>query len=539
MVGGDKKNPKFKKIKWTNQPVKALGVLHGYNIDTDTIWLEKIQKIKSCLEVWKSRDLTYQGKVLLIKSLILSKIGFEIEMRGIPDKYKKEINDIIWAFIWSGKINQIKRDVCCLPVYEGGMGMINIDTFIQAKQIKSMHKILSSKEDTWNTIGKWWLKKLDEKFDAENFLANCSSLNGINIQNLPRYYQNILQGWAKFKSLHTPVSKQEILQQSLFGNNNIRFNGKPLFIQSFSKSRIQYIKDIWNDELNTLQNENYIFNKLQDKRNWISEWVKIKRSIPQNFIQLLKGEVPLQIQTNTCRNYFNIKDVYCLYNGQGKLIENKEFTLKSIQIALNSSNKVSPNCEMKWDIHFDTHLEWNKIWKKFYFNYASRKSNQLNWKIIHNIVYTEEKLQKMGRSDGKCHFCKTNSETLKHLFFGCDPINKLFGKIFHTINAFFTLENTETIYFNERHVIFGGYARNKRDCAIINTILNTVKWTIWKIRNIVKYQKKDFTSQLLTNAIKMELKNLMESINKDTLQGNAHINNINNIGNIASSNSFD
>jgi hypothetical protein len=31
-------------------------------------------------------------------------------MRGIPDKYVKEINDIMRSFIWNGKINQINRN---------------------------------------------------------------------------------------------------------------------------------------------------------------------------------------------------------------------------------------------------------------------------------------------------------------------------------------------------------------------------------------------------------------------------------------------
>ena len=63
----------------------------------------------------------------------------------------------MWAFIWDGKVNKIKRDVCYLRVEEGGMGMINIDSLIKAKQFKSMHKVLNAKNDNWNSIGKWFL----------------------------------------------------------------------------------------------------------------------------------------------------------------------------------------------------------------------------------------------------------------------------------------------------------------------------------------------------------------------------------------------
>jgi hypothetical protein len=45
-------------------------------------------------------------------------------------------------------------------------------------------------------------------------------------------------------------------------------------------------------------------------------------------------------------------------------------------------------------------------------NRATRKA--LSWKIIHNTVYTQAKLQKMGRSmNGLCHFCNTQVATLK------------------------------------------------------------------------------------------------------------------------------
>ena len=55
----------------------------------NAIWLQKIQKIKACLEIWKARDLTYKGRMLILKSLIISQIGFEIEIRGILQQLQK------------------------------------------------------------------------------------------------------------------------------------------------------------------------------------------------------------------------------------------------------------------------------------------------------------------------------------------------------------------------------------------------------------------------------------------------------------------
>jgi hypothetical protein len=63
-------------------------------------------------------------------------------MRGIPEKYVKEITTLVWGFIWGGGINQIDRKVCCLGVENGGMGMINIQEFIDSKRIKLFLKVI-------------------------------------------------------------------------------------------------------------------------------------------------------------------------------------------------------------------------------------------------------------------------------------------------------------------------------------------------------------------------------------------------------------
>jgi hypothetical protein len=65
-----------------------------------------INKMKSCTQVWKTRHLTFKGKTLIVKNFLLDQMGFETGMRGIPEKYKKEVNDLLWKFIWDNKPNQ-------------------------------------------------------------------------------------------------------------------------------------------------------------------------------------------------------------------------------------------------------------------------------------------------------------------------------------------------------------------------------------------------------------------------------------------------
>jgi hypothetical protein len=66
-----------------------MGVLHGYGIDTNQTWKSKIDKIKSCLQVWNTRDLTYAGKVNILNTYVIPIIMYKLDMREIEDDILK------------------------------------------------------------------------------------------------------------------------------------------------------------------------------------------------------------------------------------------------------------------------------------------------------------------------------------------------------------------------------------------------------------------------------------------------------------------
>ena len=54
------------------------------------IWKVIFDRMKHCVQLWKSRQLTCKGKAIIVKNLLILYCGFEIEMKGIPDKLKKK-----------------------------------------------------------------------------------------------------------------------------------------------------------------------------------------------------------------------------------------------------------------------------------------------------------------------------------------------------------------------------------------------------------------------------------------------------------------
>jgi hypothetical protein len=57
------------------------------------------------------------------------------------------------------------------------------------------------------------------------------------------------------------------------------FQWEAYFSPNFAKSGIHKVRDIWGCEKNNFKDSNFIFNTLIDKRNWISQWTRLKGAI--------------------------------------------------------------------------------------------------------------------------------------------------------------------------------------------------------------------------------------------------------------------
>ena len=101
--------------------------------------------------------------------------------------------------------------------------------------------------------------------------------------------------------------------------------------------------------------------------------------------------------------------------------------MKSIHKILNK--KIKPICQIKWEALYGEDINWEQVWSKLKQAHVSNKIKEFQWKCIHNIIYTENRLQTINMSNGKCHLCQVNNnnQTLQHLFFQC-PSAKIIVK---------------------------------------------------------------------------------------------------------------
>ena len=69
----------------------------------------KLGKLQTNLDMWRARDLTFFGRVLIIKSLGLSQIIYSSSILNIPESFARLVKTKLFNFLWKNKKGKIKR----------------------------------------------------------------------------------------------------------------------------------------------------------------------------------------------------------------------------------------------------------------------------------------------------------------------------------------------------------------------------------------------------------------------------------------------
>ena len=93
-------------------------------------------------------------------------------------------------------------------------------------------------------------------------------------------------------------------------------------------------------------------------------------------------------------------------------------------------------------------------------------------------------------SNGLCHFCKANIETLTHLFYDCAIIHSIIHEKESKINRMLEADLQLKINLLSAHLVLGYLHENSHIRKCVNYIIILMKWEIWKLRNKVKYDNR-------------------------------------------------
>ena len=137
-------------IKWSSEPIKASGTFFTYDQSLlyDKNFQEKVDSIKKLTNKWSSRGLSIYGKVTTIKSLLIPKLVFISSVFSPPSKIIKQVNSMIFSFLWNGEDNVTRLSSINSPE-DGGIKMTDIESLDKAVRLAWLKSIFSDNESTW------------------------------------------------------------------------------------------------------------------------------------------------------------------------------------------------------------------------------------------------------------------------------------------------------------------------------------------------------------------------------------------------------
>ena len=139
-------------LTWTHDPVKILGIHFSYDEKQNNYrnFAIKIQKLQTNLDLWKSRNLTLFGMVLIIKSIGLSQLVYSASNLNVPIDFTNDTQKKLFSFLWKKKKDKIKRE--CVYHEKGVIRMPNLDLVLKALCLAWLPRLLNPVKQNWESI---------------------------------------------------------------------------------------------------------------------------------------------------------------------------------------------------------------------------------------------------------------------------------------------------------------------------------------------------------------------------------------------------
>ena len=98
-------------IDLCNEAFKNFGTYFSYSrkIKEECNFLKIVSNVLSVLNLWRYRDLILEGRIVVFKSLAISKIVFQALIAPVPTHVIKALETIQTSFLWNNSNPKIKH----------------------------------------------------------------------------------------------------------------------------------------------------------------------------------------------------------------------------------------------------------------------------------------------------------------------------------------------------------------------------------------------------------------------------------------------
>ena len=435
------------KLQWGKEKFTLLGIEFCVNLHQipKLNFDKKLTKLKSLIKSWSRRTLTPIGKIHIIKSLLISQFNhLFISLPNPDEQFIKNLNSILFNYLWNSSNDKIKREVIIQQYADGGLKMVNLKAYIDSLKLSWIRRL-------YQTTAKWQL--ILKSFVDVDLLTNTGSeyiTMSINTCK-NKFWKDVLKAWVKLRDLDRDMTKDEsLLKTPIWYNKYISIGKKSVFYKDWYKKGVyivhNFIKNVDTNDFYTLEEFNYIYHVNANFLNFHGITAAIKKFLTPYNLTNLNLEYPM-IPINIKIFLKSTKGAKIFYN-------------------ILVKTDIIPTGRKKWDRMFNLDdKSWNRIYCTPFQVTKNTKLQWLQFRIVHHILTTNSFLFKVNLVDSPlCTFCNAERETLIHTIWECREVQQLLQSLENLLDSLFI-----AFHYNKQSFIFG-----LATCTPLNRVDNEI-----------------------------------------------------------------
>ena len=175
----------------TRDVIKILGIYFSYNkkLEQEKNFFNHIVKIQNILKLWKLRNLSIEGRIVVFKSSTISKLTHLALVTEIPTSTINLLTKIQMEFIWKGKTPNIKSSTLCNDYDNGGLKNVDVFSKIVSLQCSWIKRLFDNNFHQWKVIPLYLIRRyLGRNF---KFHSNIEIIHSI-LCKFPRFCKEVI-----------------------------------------------------------------------------------------------------------------------------------------------------------------------------------------------------------------------------------------------------------------------------------------------------------------------------------------------------------
>ena len=187
-------------IDLSDDVIKIVGIYFCYNqkIEQEKSFLNHIVKIQNILKLWKLRNLTIEGRIVVFKSLAILKLIHLALVTEIPTSIINLLTKTQMKFIWNGRNPKTKNSTLCNDYENSGPKDFEISSKVVALQCSWIKSLFHNSFHLWKAVSLYLICQYSGKFHC-NLEVSHSIL-----WKFPKFYKEKLIKWGKH--LYSPAA---------------------------------------------------------------------------------------------------------------------------------------------------------------------------------------------------------------------------------------------------------------------------------------------------------------------------------------------